>query len=60
MEAKTAAKMRFEQQLKLADIDAALAAHGRKVLSGEAGQRLLSSFVRARDSLAPVEQNMGR
>ena len=44
--------MRFEQQLKLADIDAELASKGRKVLAGKSGMRLLTSFVRARDSLS--------
>lgn len=45
-------KVRFEQKLRLAEIDASLAANGRKFLSGDAGAGILKSFVMVRDELA--------
>ena len=54
-------KRRFEQRLKLAEIDAQLASKGRKVLSGDAGKALLGSFVAVRGALdAPGGMSMGR
>jgi len=44
-------KVRFEHQLRLADLDATLAANGRKFLSGDAGAGILQSFVMVRDKL---------
>jgi hypothetical protein len=44
-------KVRFEHKLRLADIDATLAANGRKFLSGDAGAGILKSFVMVRGEL---------
>ena len=48
-------KRRFEQKVKLAEIDVALASHGRKFLSGDAGESIIKSFVMVRDDLAVKE-----
>lgn len=45
-------KTRFEQKVKLAEIDALLAANGRKFLSGQTGEGILKSFVMVRDDLS--------
>ena len=44
-------KVRFEQKLRLTEIDAQLAANGRKFLSGDSGAGILKSFVMVRDEL---------
>ena len=58
---KNAEKRLFEQRLKLADIDASIAARGRKMISGADGGKLMKGFVRARDKLAaPASGGMDR
>jgi hypothetical protein len=44
-------KRTFEQQLRLAEIDAAFAAKGRHVIAGNGGQAILHSFIDVRHKL---------
>ena len=48
---KTALKIKHEHTLRLAEIDAKIAGEGRKLLSGEAGAKILSSLVSVRSEL---------
>mmetsp|Transcript_20841 Transcript_20841/g.48365 ORF Transcript_20841/g.48365 Transcript_20841/m.48365 type:complete len:449 (-) Transcript_20841:145-1491(-) len=48
---QTEMKIRHEQRLRLATIDAELAAKGRRVISGEDGKSLMSGFVAVKNDL---------
>lgn len=53
-------KIRYEQKLRLADLDAVFAARGRHVIQGPGGASILSAFHDARGHLAPAPQAIKR
>jgi hypothetical protein len=53
-------KIRYEQKLRLADLDAVFAARGRHVIQGPGGASILAAFHDARAHLAPAPQAIKR
>ena len=56
---KNAEKRLFEQRLKLADIDASIAARGRKMISGADGGKPENGLPRARATRSPRRRRAG-